>query len=129
MNPDGWAGLGVISLFLPILVALLKQGGWNDQTNSLIAYAVYAVAGVAYVVVTTVPGGITMSEVIGSIGEAAVVGSIAYTGFWSNMGVTSPGKPSWDDLIRDLTSLWKPKPDAPKNVTPTADGATIPPPL
>lgn len=114
MDHTTW--LLVIGFLLPILAAVLKQGAWSDQANALVALVVYVGAGLVDLVVTGQP--LTLDAAGPDIAIVAATGTVAYMLFWDNMGKSAPGLPSWDEIITDITSVWKHGPKTPATTPP-----------
>jgi len=95
----------VIAFFIPVLVSLVKQAGFSQQMNAIIALIVYIVTGVVYVVITAGPAGFTAESIIASVTVATLVGTASYNLFWSNLGVHAEGDASLDDKITLATSF------------------------
>lgn len=97
----------LVSFFIPLLVAVVKQYGFSAQVNSVIALLVYVIAGMLHVVITVSPQGWTVDNLIASVATAVVVGTAAYNLFWTNLGVSRPGVPSLEDRLTLATSFRK----------------------
>lgn len=88
----------VLSLFLPVLVSIVKQSGYDDRVNKLIALAVY----IAWAVVVTlaVGGEFNFVTFLNNFVTTLVTGTIAYQMIWKSFG--------FDDALTDATSFRKP---------------------
>lgn len=75
---------GVVAVFVPLLVAVLKRDGFTQTVNSLIAVAVYAVVGVLSVLVSGQP--LSLDNVMPAVAIFVSGGTIAYQLFWKNWG-------------------------------------------
>lgn len=86
-----------LALFVPIIVSLLKQSGFDDRVNRLIALGTYLVwAGL----VTFVDGGFTdISDFLGNFAATLTVGSVAYDRIYKAFG--------FDDTLTNATSFVK----------------------
>lgn len=90
--------------FVPLLVALVKQSGFSQQVNSLIALGVYCVVGVAAAILSG--QSLTADNLAPLIVTATLVGTAAYQLFWSKVGqLDNDGFGSIDDLVTELTSF------------------------
>lgn len=74
----------ILSVFVPLLVAALKKTAYAQSTNAIIAIVVYAVFGVAAVVMQGQP--LTADSIVPSIAIFVTGGTVAYNLFWKNWG-------------------------------------------
>jgi hypothetical protein len=89
----------------PLLIALIKQAGFPQQANALIAFAAYILVGIGAAVVSGTP--ITLENVVPLITIATVVGTAAYNLVWSNLGKTTATDPGLDAKLTAATSVVK----------------------
>ncbi len=75
---------GIIAFFVPLLIALLKQVGFPNAYNAIIAVAVYVLFGVLGVAVSGKP--IDVNNLVPTITLFTTVGTTAYVAFWRNLG-------------------------------------------
>ena len=75
---------GVIAVFVPLLIALLKQTGFPNSYNAVIAVVVYVLFGVLGVAVSG--QAIDVNNLVPTIGIFTTVGTAAYFAFWRNVG-------------------------------------------
>jgi hypothetical protein len=80
----------------PILVAVVKQQGFPDRINALIALAVYVVIGVIGALQQGTP---TIDTIVPFVATVVVVGTSAYNLFWKHWG---------DDRLTAATSVVNP---------------------
>jgi len=86
----------VLSLFLPLLVTLVKQSGWDDRVNKLIALAVY----LAWALIVTVAAGdFSVPGFLQTFAITLTTGTIAYQMIWKAFGI--------DDALTAVTSIKK----------------------
>jgi hypothetical protein len=78
----------LLGLFLPLVVAIVKQAGWPAWVNSLAALIVYLVAGFLYLTIRDVP--ITFDSYIQNAVGVTAVGYVAYKMFWKALGIEPP---------------------------------------
>ena len=90
----------IFSALLPILIALVKQEGFTEQQNTLIALACYVFTGLLAVPFSGLA--FTLENVVAMISVATVVGSAAYNLFWAQLG-----SPSIEARIMRATSFLK----------------------
>jgi hypothetical protein len=79
----------------PILVAVVKQQGFPDRINALIALLVYVAIGVVGALAQGTP---TIETIVPFVATVVVVGTAAYNLFWKHWG---------DAQIVEATSLKK----------------------
>lgn len=75
---------GVVAIFVPLLVSVLKRDGFSQTANSLIAVLVYVVVGVLSVLVSG--QALTLDNIEPAIAIFVGGGTIAYQVFWKNWG-------------------------------------------
>jgi VIT1/CCC1 family predicted Fe2+/Mn2+ transporter len=86
-----------IGVFFPILAALVKQQGWSQQVNAVVATVLAGIAG--YVTVALSEPGVSW-ETWGTSSVAIFVAAVAaFAGFWKPTGI--------DDAIKNATSVKK----------------------
>jgi hypothetical protein len=95
----------LLGLVLPLLIAVCKQSGFSIQANALIATGVYIVFGVTSLIVSG--QAITLDNLVVDVGIVTAAGTVAYNLFWQNLGVTTPGTLSWEQILTDITSIVK----------------------
>ena len=92
-----------LDALIPIIIALLKQSGFDSRWNAWIAIAVYAVW--TAISLTTglraVEGPITVEVMISSFVTAATTGFVSYQLFWKNL----PG--DVEQRLEQATSIFK----------------------
>jgi hypothetical protein len=74
----------LVALFIPLLIAVVKQSGFPATVNGLIAMAVYIITGVIAVAVSGQT--IDLQNILPAIGIFTTGGSVAYLAFWKNLG-------------------------------------------
>lgn len=90
----------------PLLIAVIKQEGFSAQVNSVIALACYVIVGILGALLSSGP--FTLDNVVGLITIATLVGSAAYSLFWSQIGTGQFGVGlSIDHRIQEATSFKK----------------------
>lgn len=75
---------GIVAIFVPLLVSVLKRDGFSQTVNALIAIVVYVVVGVLSVAVAGQP--LDLNNVAPAIAIFVSGGTIAYQLFWKNWG-------------------------------------------
>lgn len=80
--------LVLLGLFMPPIVAIIKQSGFTNQVNSAIALIVYLVATVLWLWVRGEP--ITFASYTANAATLTVVGLTAYKMFWNGLGIDPP---------------------------------------
>lgn len=80
----------VVALLVPVLVSFIKQEHFPDQVNAIIALAVYALVGVAAVLVTGQT--FDMNNIVPTVTLFTVEGTVAYQLFWKTLE-NVPGTP------------------------------------
>jgi hypothetical protein len=75
---------GIVAIFVPLLVAVLKRDGFSQTVNSLIAIAVYVVVGVLSVLVSG--QALDVNNIMPAVAIFVAGGTIAYQLFWKNWG-------------------------------------------
>lgn len=103
MDPSQNTAFVIFSALSPILIAFVKQQGWSQQMNALVAFACYIVVGVAGVIMSGLP--LTIENAVNLVTLATVIGSAAYRLIWDNLFVTYDGAPSLDDRLTEATSI------------------------
>lgn len=101
-DPTTSAAYLIASFLMPVIVMLIKQSGWPNSVNSIIALVVYVVTGVVAVLLSDVP--ITVENVAPLAAIAMVVGTAAYNLFWNAIG-TGEGAGSLDARVTSATSV------------------------
>lgn len=87
-----------LALFVPLIVSVIKQSGFDDRLNRLIALGTYLVWAL---IVTVIAGGFTdISDFLGNFAATLTVGSVAYDKIYKAFG--------FDDALTDKTSIVKP---------------------
>lgn len=96
----------LLSFLMPVIVSLVKQSGFADNVNALIALAVYVGAGILAAAWSGVA--LTVENMVPLCTTAVIVGTAAYQLFWSRIGKDSPdGWISIDDQLTRVTSVVK----------------------
>lgn len=86
----------VLSLFLPLIVSLVKQSGFDDRTNRLIALVIYFVWAI---LATVLAGNFTVEGLLQNFAITLTTGTIAYQMIWKSFGI--------DDTLTAITSFKK----------------------
>jgi len=107
MDPLANPAFLVFSAAAPLLIAFVKQSGFSNQVNALIAFACYIVVGIAGVFFSGEE--LTMENAVALIAVATTIGTVAYNLIWSNIG---NGEVSVDEKLTEITSIVKPDADA-----------------
>lgn len=89
----------------PLLIAFVKQSGFSQQQNALIALACYIGIGIAGALSSGTP--VTIENATVLISVAVVLGSAAYNLVWSNLGKSTPTSLSFDAVLTAATSFVK----------------------
>ena len=105
LDPTQGAAFLIAALFMPLIVALVKQSGLSSAANSIIALVVYAVFAVLGAVFAGVE--VTQDNIIQLTIAAALAGRLAYSMFWSLVGGDDQGNGSIDDRLTRATSFKK----------------------
>lgn len=105
MDPLSNQAFIIFAAISPLLIALVKQQGFSNQINALIAFGCYIVVGIGGVLFSGLP--LTIENAVSLVTVATVVGSAAYSLIWSNIGTGDGTKPSLDERITDATSFVK----------------------
>lgn len=87
--------LVLIGAILPLIVALCKQAGWDKRTNSVVAFAVYVLAVILYMIQRQIP--FTLEDISQNAGVIFASGFVAYKMFWDALGI--------DAAVTDKTSV------------------------
>ena len=95
--------LVLLGLFMPPIVAIIKQSGFSQQINSAVALVVYLVATILWLWVRGEP--ISFASYTANAATLTVVGLTAYKMFWSGLGI--------DPVITEKTSVVRDKPAPP----------------
>lgn len=95
----------VFSAIAPLLISLVKQQGFSNQINALIAFACYVVVGIAGVIVSGQP--LVIENAVELVTLATVVGSAAYNLIWTNIGSTDDTPNGLDEKLTNATSVVK----------------------
>lgn len=74
----------VVSIFVPLLVSVLKRDGFSNTVNALIAVIVYVVVGLLSVLVSGQP--FSLDNIAPAVAIFVSGGTIAYQLFWKNWG-------------------------------------------
>lgn len=96
MDPTQNAAFILFATLAPLLIALLKQSGFDTKWNALIALGGYVIVGIAGAVVAGQE--LTVENAVMFVTVATLVGTAAYNLFWKHWG---------DDQITAATSLIK----------------------
>jgi hypothetical protein len=85
---------------IPVIIALLKQSGWDTRWNALLALAIYVVwTGLSLTTgLRAVDGPVTLEVFISSLVTAMVTGFVSYKLVWSNLG---------EQTLEERTSVFK----------------------
>ena len=75
---------GIIAFFVPLLIAVLKQAGFPNSYNAVIAVVVYVLFGILGVAVSG--QAIDVNNIVPTVGIFVTVGTAAYVAFWRNVG-------------------------------------------
>lgn len=105
MDPLSNPAFIIFSALAPLLIALIKQQGFSNSLNALIALVCYIVVGIAGVLFSGEP--LTVENAVPLITIATVVGSAAYNLVWNNLGTGDGSAPSLDDRLTAATSFVK----------------------
>lgn len=73
----------IVGLLLPILISFVKKQHFANATNGAIAVAVYAIVGVATLLVSG--EAVSAQNLVVDIGIITTAGTVAYTAFWKNL--------------------------------------------
>ena len=95
----------VFAAILPLLIAVIKQAGFPQQVNAIIAFAAYIVVGIAAAVLSDTP--LTLENIVPLITIVTVVGTAAYNLVWNNLGKSVPADPGLDAKLTSATSVVK----------------------
>lgn len=93
----------IIGFFMPVLVALIKQADFSQQVNNAIAFAVYIIAAVIWMLLQKIP--LTLEAFAQNAAALTVVGLAAYKMFWDAIGT---GDSSIDKTLTSATSIVRP---------------------
>jgi predicted membrane channel-forming protein YqfA (hemolysin III family) len=74
----------VVSIFVPLLVSVIKRDGFPQTVNAIIAMVVYVVVGVLSVLVSG--QAFTLDNLTPAIAIFVTGGTVVYTLFWKNWG-------------------------------------------
>ncbi len=74
----------VVAFFVPLLVSVLKKERFSNTVNAIIAMVVYAVVGVAAVLLSGKP--IDINNIAPTVAIFVAGGTVAYEMFWKNWG-------------------------------------------
>ena len=74
----------IVAALLPVLISFLKRLHYPDTLNAVIALAVYAVFGIAAVVLSG--QSIDPNNLVPTIAIFTASGTVAYQAFWKNWG-------------------------------------------
>lgn len=106
MDPTVNPAFVIFASISPLLIAFVKQSGFSQQVNALIALVCYIVVGIVGVLLSGEP--LALENAVNLIAVATVVGSAAYQLVWSNIGSGQDGEsPSLDDRLTAATSIVK----------------------
>lgn len=103
LDPEQGAAFLLATLFLPLLVSVLKQTGFSTQVNAIVALVVYVAFAVAGALLSGVD--LTAANLTPLIVAAIVAGRAAYSMFWSLIGGDDEGNGSIDDRLTARTSV------------------------
>jgi len=95
----------IFSAIAPLLIAFIKQQGFSNSLNALIALVCYIIVGIGGVLFSGEP--LTVENAVPLITIATVVGSAAYNLVWNNLGTGDGTSPSLDDRLTAATSFVK----------------------
>jgi len=84
MNMEPAAIEGLIAFFVPLVVSLLKQTGWPQVANAIVAVVVYVVFGLLAVLVQGQT--FDVNNIVPAVTIFTTVGTAAYVAFWRNWG-------------------------------------------
>lgn len=74
----------VVSIFVPLLVSVIKRDGFPNTVNAIIAIVVYVVVGILSVLVSGQT--FTLDNLTPAVAIFVTGGTVAYTLFWKNWG-------------------------------------------
>ncbi len=74
----------IVAFFVPLLVSVLKKERFSNTVNAIIAMAVYAVVGVAAVLLSGKP--VDINNIAPTVAIFVAGGTVAYEMFWKNWG-------------------------------------------
>ena len=75
---------GIVAIFVPLLVSVLKRESFSQTVNALIAVAIYVIVGVVSVLVSGQT--LTLENIEPAIVIFVAGGTLAYQLFWKNWG-------------------------------------------
>jgi hypothetical protein len=75
---------GIVAVFVPLLVSVLKRDGFSQTVNALIAVIVYVVVGVLSVLVSG--QALDINNIMPAVAIFVGGGTVAYQLFWKNWG-------------------------------------------
>jgi hypothetical protein len=76
--------MGIVAIFVPLLVAVVKKSNFSATVNAAIAVVIYVVVGLGAVLVSGQP--FTLDNILPSVATFTTVGTVAYQLFWKNWG-------------------------------------------
>jgi hypothetical protein len=76
--------MGVVAVFVPLLVSVIKRENFPNTVNAIIAIVVYAVVGVLAVLVSG--QAFTLDNITPALTIFVGGGTLAYQLFWKNWG-------------------------------------------
>ncbi len=76
--------MGVVAIFVPLLVSVIKRENFPNTVNAIIAIVVYAVVGVLAVLVSGQT--FTLDNITPALTIFVGGGTLAYQLFWKNWG-------------------------------------------
>lgn len=76
--------MGVVAIFVPLLVSVIKRENFPNTVNAIIAIVVYAVIGVLSVLVAGQT--FSLDNITPAVATFVAGGTIAYQLFWKNWG-------------------------------------------
>lgn len=75
---------GIVAVFVPLLVSVLKSVNFSATINALIAVVVYAAVGIASVVLSGQT--FSLDNILPTVALFTATGTVAYQLFWKNWG-------------------------------------------
>lgn len=95
----------VFAAIAPLLISFIKQQGFSQQVNAIIALVCYIIVGIAGALFSGET--LTIENAVPLIVVVTTVGTVAYNLIWNNLGVGSEGGPSVETRLTDATSIVK----------------------
>lgn len=84
MDPLSNPALIIFSALSPLLIAFIKQSGFPQSVNAIIALVCYVIVGIAGAVLSGEE--LTVENAVALIAVATTIGTVAYQLIWSNVG-------------------------------------------